>query len=137
MFTFRDTGEEFELKDLLKMITNKNFNVDLAKSPDKKLMYDFATEMYFDVKATGKKSTRDRSFIKILKSPGLMIYASGISKTIFLLSDPNELCDRLKLLQQEKQAENNSNIINEEIVIVDKILEYKCISTKQHKQIFN
>ena len=29
--TFRDTGKKFELKsDLLKLITNKNYNVDLA-----------------------------------------------------------------------------------------------------------
>ena len=41
--TFRDTGKEFELKgDLLKMITNKNYNVDLASLSDEKLMYDFA-----------------------------------------------------------------------------------------------
>ena len=47
-----------------------------------------------------------------------------------------KLCDRLKLLLQEKHAGNNSDIINEEIVaIVDKLLEYKCISKKQHKQI--
>ena len=64
-----------------------------------------------------------------------MVSASGISKTIFLSSDPNELCDRLKLLLQEKHAGNNSDIINEEIVaIIDKLLEYKCISKKQHKQ---
>ena len=32
MLTFRDTGREFELKeDLLEMITNKNYKVDLAK----------------------------------------------------------------------------------------------------------
>ena len=62
--------------------------------------------------------------------------ASGVSKTIFLSSDPDALCDRLKLLLQEKQAGNNSDIINDEIVaIVDKLLEYKCISKKQHKQI--
>ena len=37
--TFRDTGKEFELKgNFLKMITNKNFNVDLASLADKKLM---------------------------------------------------------------------------------------------------
>ena len=31
LLTFRDTGKEFELKgDLLKMITNKNYNVDFA-----------------------------------------------------------------------------------------------------------
>ena len=65
-----------------------------------------------------------------------MLSASGLSKTIFLSSDPNELCDRLKLLLQEKQAGNNSDIINEEIVvIIDRILEYKCMTKKQHKQI--
>ena len=137
MLTFRDTNKQFELKgDLLEMITNSKFNVDLASLSDKKLMYDFAKEMHFDPKASGNKSTRDRKLIKLLNSPGLMVSASGISKTIFLSSDPNELCDRLKLLLQEKQAGNNSDIINEEIVaIVDKLLEYKCISKKQHKQV--
>ena len=62
--------------------------------------------------------------------------ASGISKIIFLSSDPDELCNRLKLLLQEKQAGNNSDIINDEIVaIVDKLLEYKCISKNQLQQI--
>ena len=137
MLTFRDTGKEFELKeDLLKMITNKNFNVDLASLADKKIMYDFAKEMTFDLKAQGNKSTRDRTLINLLKSPGLMVSASGVSKTIFLSSEPDELCDRLKLLLQEKHAGNNSDIINEEIIArVDKLLEYKCISKKQHKQI--
>ena len=99
-------------------------------------MYDFAKEMHFDMNAVGKKPTRDKTLIKFLKSPGLIISASGFSKTIFLSSDPNELCDRLKLLLQEKHAGNNSDIINEEIVaIVDKLLEYRCISKKEHKQI--
>ena len=106
ILTFRDTGKEFELKgNLLKMITNKNYNVDHASLSDKKIMYDFAKEMHFDTKPLGNKSTRDRSLIKILKSPAIM--ASGVSKTIFLSSDPNELCYRLKLLLQEKQAGNN------------------------------
>ena len=137
MLTFRDTNKQFELKgDLLEMITNSKFNVDLASLSDKKLMYDFAKEMHFDPKAFGNKSTRDRKLIKLLNSPGLMVSASGVSKTIFLSSDPNELCDRLKLLLQEKHAGINSDIINDEIVIiVDKLLEYKCISKKQHKQI--
>ena len=90
--------------------------------------------MHFDTKALGNKSTRDRTLIKLLKSPAIM--ASGVSKTVFLSSDPNELCNRIKLLLQEKHAGNNSNIINDEIVvIIDKLLEYKCISKKQHKQI--
>ena len=50
--TFRDTGKEIELKgDLLKMITYKNYNVDLASLADKKVMYAFAKEMNFDLKA--------------------------------------------------------------------------------------
>ena len=125
----------FELKgELLKMTTNKNYNVNLASLSDKKLLYYFAKEMNFDTKAQGNKSTRDCTLIKLLNSPALM--ASGVSKTIFLSSVANKLCDRLKLLLQKKYAGNNSDIINNEIVaIVDKLLEYKCISKKQHKQI--
>ena len=136
MLTFRDTNKQFELKgDLLEIITNSKFNIDLASLSDKKLMYDFAKEMHFDPKASGNKSTRDRKLIKLLNSPGLMISASGLSKTIFLSSDPNKLCDRLKLSLEEKHAGNNSDIINDEIVaIVDKLLQYKCISKKQQKQ---
>ena len=117
------------------MITNNNYNVDHASSADKKIMYDFAKELHFDLKAVGKKIySRDRTLIKLLKSPAIM--ASGVSKTIFLSFDPNELCGRLKLLLQEKHAGNNSIVINEGIVAkVDKLLEYKCISKKQHKQI--
>ena len=135
LLTFRDTNKQFELKgDLLKMITNKNYNVNHASLSDKRLMYNFAKEMHFDERRVGNKSTRDRTLINLLNSPAII--ASGITKTIFLSSDPDELCDRLKLLLQEKHAGNNSDIINEEIVaIVDKLLEYKCISKKEHKQI--
>ena len=99
LLTFRDTNKQFELKgDLLKMITNKNYIVNLASLADKKLMYDFAKEMHFDERRVGNKSTRDRTLINLLNSP--RIVASGISKTIFLSSDPDELCNRLKLLLQ-------------------------------------
>ena len=135
MITFRDSNKTFRLEgDLLKVITNYKFNADHSSPQDKKLIYEFAKEMNYDTKSTGRPSTRHTSIIKILESPAIM--ASGISKTIILSSDPNELCDRLKLLLQEKHAGNNSDIINNEIVaIVDKLLEYKCISKKQHKQI--
>ena len=67
LLTFPDTNKVFELQgDLLKMITNKNYNIDLASLQDKKLMYDFAKEMNFDMKAQGNKSTRDRTLIKLL-----------------------------------------------------------------------
>ena len=92
--------------------------------------------MHFDLKVVGKKSTRDKTLEKLLQTPGLIVSASGVSKTIFLSSDPDELCNRLKLLLQEKQAGNNSDILNQEIdAIVDKLLKYKCITKKQHKQI--
>ena len=122
LVTFRDTNKLFELKgDFLKMITNNNYNVDLASLSDKKLNFEFAKGMNFDVRGRGRKSSRDRTLMKLLKSPAIM--ASGISKTIFLSSDPDELCPRLKLLLQEKEAGNNSDIFNDEIfAIVDKLL---------------
>ena len=65
-----------------------------------------------------------------------MVSASGILNIIILSPDLNELCYRLKLLLEEKEAGNNSDIISQEIVaVVDKLLEYKCISKKQHKQL--
>ena len=84
LLTFRDTGKEFELKgDTLRMITNKNCIVDLACFADKILMYGFEKAMYFDVRATGIISTWDRTLIKLLKSPGLMVSASGVSMKSF------------------------------------------------------
>ena len=137
MITFRDSNKTFRLEgDLLKVITIYKFNVDHSSPQDKKLIYEFAKEMNYDTKSTGRQSIRHNSFIKILDSPAIM--ASGISKTIFLCSDADELCERLKLLLQEKNAGNNSEIINEQIVvIVDKLLEHRCITKKQHKQILN
>ena len=135
MKIFRDSNKSFKLeRDLLKLITNHKFNANHSSPQDKKLIYEFAKEMNYDVKSIGRPSTRHTSIIKILESPSIM--ASGISKTIILSSDPNELCHRLRLLLQEKHGGNNSNLIDDEIVaIVDKLLEYKCITKKQHKQI--
>ena len=135
MITFRDSNKTCRLEgDLLKTITDYKFNADHSSPQDKKLIYEFAKDMNYHTKSTGRPSTRHTSLIKILESPAIM--ASGVSKTIILSSDPNELCDRLRLLLQEKQAGNNSNFIDEEIVaIIDKLIKYKCISKKQHKQI--
>ena len=97
LLTFRVTNKVLELKeDLLKMITNNNYNVNLvyASLSDKKLMYDFAKKMDFDIRAPGRKSTRDGTVIKLLKSSGLMVSVSGVSKTTFLPSNGDEICDR-------------------------------------------
>ena len=64
-----------------------------------------------------------------------MVSASGVSKRIILSCNHNELCDRLNLLLQEKEGGNNSDIFNQEtIAMIDKLLEYKCIPKKEHKQ---
>ena len=101
---------------------NYDFNVSHSNPKDKKLIYEIAKEMNFNIKEKGPKSDRDRELIKLLKSPAIM--ASGTSNIIILSSDPDELCNRLRLLLQEIQAGNNSDIINKEIIaIVDKLLE--------------
>ena len=88
--------------------------------------------MHFDVKGQGRKSTQDSTLIKLLKSPGLMVSASGVSDTSFSPSDPDKLRSRLKLLLQEVQAGNNFDKINVEIIVLlDKLLEYKCMSKKE------
>ena len=88
--------------------------------------------MNFFIRQQGRKSDRVKSMIKLLKSLDFM--ASGV--TIFLPENPDDLYNRLKRLLQEKQTGNFSIIINDEIIaIVDKLLEYKCISKKQHKPI--
>ena len=134
LFIFQDTGREFELEGgLLKRIIIRNYKVDLVSLSDEKLMYDFAKEMSFDIKARGNEFNRYRSLIRLVKSPGLLISASGVSK--FLQSGPNDLDNRLILLITERHGGKNSDIINEEnVVLVDNSLEYNCTSTKQHKQ---
>ena len=76
--------------------------------------------MHFDVRGPGNKSTRVGTFTKIPQSS--VFSASGVSNTIYLSSDPNEICNRITLLLQQKHAGKNSNFINEEIfAIVDKL----------------
>ena len=59
---------------------------------------------------------------------------SSTQQYIFLLSDPDELVDQLKLLYFEKVGGNDSFLINEQIIaIIDKLLEYECISPSQHQ----
>ena len=132
--TSRDSNESLKLDgDLFKTMTIYILNVGQSNLQHRKSNTEFAEEMNFDFTNIGRPSLRDKSLEKLLNSHAIM--ASGIS-TMFLPCDPNELCDRLKTLLQEKQAGINSNITNDEIIaIVDKLLQYKCISKKQHKQI--
>ena len=116
MLTFKYSIKPFNLLemeldgDLLETTTNYDFNVSHSNPQDQKLSYEFGNEMNFHIKQKGPKSNRDRSLTNLLKSPAIVV--SGFA-TIFLSSDPKELCDGLKLLLQEKQAGNNFYIINE------------------------
>ena len=61
-------------------------------------------------------------------------YREYSQQYIFLPSDPDELVDQLKLLYFEKVGGNDSFLINEQIIaIIDKLLEYECISPSQHQ----
>ena len=60
---------------------------------------------------------------------------SSTQQYIFLPSDPDELVDQLKLLYFEKVG-NDSFLINEQMLaIIDKLLEYECITPSQHQNI--
>ena len=78
----------------------------------------------------GRKSPTDSSFVELLKSPAMI--TSGFSR-IFLSTDPNELCDRIKLLLQEKLACFISNIIIGEVVAIFDKLEYKSMFQNKNK----
>ena len=83
LLTCRDTGKKFQLQgDPSKVITNKNYTLDLANLLDKNLMFECAEELYFDERASGFESTRNKSLIKLPKSPGILAF--GIS-TRFLI----------------------------------------------------
>ena len=94
-------------------------------------MFDFPKGIYLDEKAPAIKSVRDRSPLGLLNSPAIM--TSGIS-TRLLPENPNKICKRIKLILQGKQAGNNSDFSEEEIVAIAlTLLEYKCIFTKQRE----
>ena len=68
-------------------------------------------KMYFDGGALGNKSTRDKSLLRLLKSPAIMVSTSSVSSCTRLLpSNPNELCDRSKFSLYENEAGINSHI---------------------------
>ena len=92
MLTFRDSKKSFKLKeDLLENNTNYDFNVRHSYPKDQNLNYEFGKDMNFNIMQKRRKSDRDKSLVKLPKQKAIM--ASWIS-TIFLPSDPKELCDR-------------------------------------------
>ena len=73
MINFRDSNKSFKLDgDLLETITNYDFNVSHSNSKDQKLIYEFGKEMNINIGQKGRKNDRDKSMIKLLKSPAIM-----------------------------------------------------------------
>ena len=86
--------------------------------------------MNYDLNHGGKKSNR-YNFIKRLLQPQL---GSGLNKFIFLPSDPDVLVDQLKLYVLGKVGGNDNPMLSKQIIaIVDKLLEYGCITTYQRQ----
>ena len=75
-------------------------------------MSEFAKEMHFEEEPLGKKSVGGISLKKVLQSPANKagsLKRKSFSKLIkrktrFLSSNPNQLCDILNLLLQEKKV---------------------------------
>ena len=79
MITFRDSKKTFKLEgDLLKVITNYKFNVDHPNQQDRKIIYEFAKEMNYDTKSTGRPSVRHNSLIRLLDH-GFRCFKNNIS----------------------------------------------------------
>ena len=104
-------------------------------SPDAKQIINFSDEMHSQIHTTGK-SNRDRPLINDHHNKRALL--ASVQEVIFLSEHPNELCDRLCLIIQQKQAGNDTNKFDNEIVaILDKLLEYKSITSSQQKKILN
>ena len=130
---FRETGVVFRLKgDILSMITVYDFNN--TDSPDAKQTINFLDEMKFDIYAKSE-SFRDMNFIKNFYNKRALL-VPGLHEIIFLLEKPNDFCKRLRLIIHEKQAGNDTNKFDNEIVVIfGNLLEYISTTPKQRTQI--
>ena len=149
--TFLGSGNTYDLNDpdLQYFITNTKVD---RKINNKNIIYSFPNDMNYNINYGDKKSMR-YYFIKDLHNQyyqlgsGLPSYARKLSRKlsrsnsqsytnqyIFLPSDPDELVDQLELLYFEKLGGNDNPKLNEQIIaIVDKLLEFECITTNQHQ----
>ena len=85
MLIFRETNKTFKLdRDLLNTMTNYGFNVSHFNPQDQKQICESGRKVNFDIQQKRRKSPRDRSVTKLLKSP------AGIS-TLFLSENPKKI----------------------------------------------
>ena len=119
-------------------------NIKREQIEDPQLIKDFLDDIkYKEEYNNDKKSERYRLINHLLKFP---IYkseeetsASGLKEQIIVLpADPNELVNKLRILNQEKIAGNDSKLINTHIeAIVDQLLNLQVINNEEHYNILN
>ena len=152
--TFLGSGNIYDLNDpdLQYFITNTQFDSQLQNV---NTIFNFLNDMNYNINYGVKKSMR-YYFIKDLiqqyyqqsaefsaelstqlpNQVGSGLNGRYANQYVFLPSDPDEIVDQLKLLHFEKLGGNDSFLLNEQIIaIVDKLLEYECITTNQHQNI--
>ena len=94
-------------------------------------MYEFAKENCFDERVWVIKALGINLLKRLFLSSAIIAGSLKKSYKKWLSSIPSSLCDRLKIILQERQADNNSIKTKEEIIATaDIFLRYKCISTK-------
>ena len=151
-----ENGNSYDLSDpdLQYFITNTQFDKQINNWVS---IYNFLNDMKYDLNCGDKKSIRYQFIKELYSRYQLQGFAQGYTQAhdsqgftgsglngdisrsstqqyIFLPSDPDELVDQLKLLYFEKGGGNDSFLINEQIIaIIDKLLEYECISPSQHQ----
>ena len=160
-----ENGNSYDLSnpDLQYFITNTQFDkpiknwgpiynflndmkYDLYYGDKKSIRYQFIKELYSRYQLQGFTQGQSQSYTQGFTGSGLngesyretsrSSTRSSTQQYIFLPSDPDELVDQLKLLYFEKVGGNDSFLINEQIIaIIDKLLEYECISPSQHQNI--
>ena len=150
-----ENGQSYDLNDpdLQYFITNTQFDREINNIDT---IYSFLNDIKYNINY-GDKNQRDIIFFKKLYSryhwgntidnnqlqgfagSGLQGCAQGSTRShtnqyVFLSSDPYELVDQIELLYFEKVGGNDSFQLNDRIIaIVDKLLEYECITTNQHQ----
>ena len=151
-----ENGHSYDLNDpdVQYFITNTQLDRQLQNM---NIIYNFLNDMKYNINYGDKKSNRYYSFKDLINqyqqshwgntidNNQVQGYAGSelngeqyINQYVFLPSDPDEIVDQLKLLYFEKLGGNDNPQLNEQIIaIVDKLLEYECITTNQHQNILS
>ena len=138
---------EIDNKNIIySFLNDMNYNINYG---DKKSMrYFFIEDLHNQYCQMGSglpsyARKLSRKALQKLSRGNSQSYARELSRShanqyVLHPSDPDGLVDQLKLLYFENLGGNDNSQLNEQIiVIVDKLLEYECITTNQHQNIIS